>query len=116
MVLIKKENLKKLLIKVFLKYKLSKAHAKICSDALVNAELVGATGHGVSRLKMYCDRISKKLINPKPKFTFKKISQSIMQIDADDSIGFVAADIGIKKAIESAKKTGIGLVLSLIHI
>ena len=48
MVLMKKENLKKLLIKVFLKYKLSKAHAKICSDALVNAELVGATGHGVS--------------------------------------------------------------------
>ena len=64
----KKENLKKLLTKVFLKYKLSKEHAKICSDALVNAELVGATGHGVSRLKMYCNRISKKLINPKPKF------------------------------------------------
>ena len=104
MVLMKKEKLKKLLTKVFLKYKLSKAHAKICSDALVNAELVGATGHGVSRLKMYCDRISKKLINPKPKFKFKKISKSIIQIDADDSIGFVAADIGIKKAIESAKK------------
>ena len=106
----KKEKLKKLLTKVFLKYKLSKSHAKICSDALVNAELVGATGHGVSRLKMYCDRISKKLINPKPKFKFKKISQSITQIDADDSIGFVAADVGIKKAIESANKTGIGLV------
>ena len=106
----KKEKLKKLLTKVFLKYKLSKAHAKICSDALVNAELVGATGHGVSRLKMYCDRISKKLINPKPKFKFKKISQSIMQIDADDSIGFVAADIGIKQSIQNAKKTGIGLV------
>ena len=46
MVLMKKEKLKELLTKVFLKYKLSKAHAKICSDALVNAELVGATGHG----------------------------------------------------------------------
>ena len=106
----KKEKLEKLLTKIFLKHKLSNAHAKICSDALVNAELVGATGHGVSRLKMYCDRINKKLINPKPKFKFKKISQSITQIDADDSIGFVAADIGIKKAIESAKKTGLGLV------
>ena len=53
MVLMKKEKLKKLLTKVFLKYKLSKAHAKICSDALVNAKLVGASGHGVSRLKMY---------------------------------------------------------------
>ena len=59
---------------------------------------------------MYCDRISKKLINPKPRIKTIKISQSISLIDADHSIGFVAADIGIKKAIESAKKTGIGLV------
>ena len=61
-------------------------------------------------LKMYCDRISKKVINPKPKIKIKKISQSISHIDADDSIGFVAADIAIKKAIQNAKKTGIGLV------
>ena len=71
---------------------------------------MGAYGHGLSRLKMYCDRISKKVINPKPKIKIKKISQSISHIDADDSIGFVAADIAIKKAILNAKKTGIGLV------
>jgi LDH2 family malate/lactate/ureidoglycolate dehydrogenase len=35
-------NLKKLII--------------ICADALINAELVGAPSHGLSRLKMYCDR------------------------------------------------------------
>ena len=39
-----------------------------------------------------------------------KISPSISHIDANNSIGFVAADIGIKKAIDSAKKTGMGLV------
>ena len=59
---------------------------------------------------MYCDRINKKVINPKPKIKIKKISQSITHLDANNSIGFVAADIGIKKAIENAKKTGIGLV------
>ena len=59
---------------------------------------------------MYCDRIKKKVINPRPKIKIKKISQSISHIDANDSIGFVAADIAIKKAIENAKKTGIGLV------
>ena len=53
---------------------------------------------------------SKKLINPKPKIKIKKISQSISFINADNSIGFVAADIGIKQAIKNAKKTGIGLV------
>ena len=85
-------------------------HASICANALINAELVGAPTHGLSRLKMYCDRIKKKLINPKPKIKIKKISNSITQIDANNSIGFVAADIGIKQAIKNAKKNGIGLV------
>ena len=105
-----KNKLKKLITKIFIKHKLSKKHALICAEALVNAELVGAPSHGLSRLKMYCDRINKKVINPKPKIKIKKISQSISHIDANNSIGFVAADIGIKKAIENAKKTGIGLV------
>ena len=95
---------------IFQKYGLSKSHASISANALINAELVGAYGHGISRLKMYCDRITKKVINPKPKIKIKKISQSISHINADNSIGFVAADIAIKKAIENAKKTGIGLV------
>jgi LDH2 family malate/lactate/ureidoglycolate dehydrogenase len=59
---------------------------------------------------MYCDRIKKKLINSKPKIKIKKISNSISHVDADNSIGFIAADIGIKQAIKNAKKTGIGLV------
>ncbi len=106
----KVKKLKTLLIKIFKKYGLKDNHAIISSNALINAELVGAYGHGLSRLKMYCDRISKKVINPKPKIKIKKISQSISHINANDSIGFVAADIGIKVAIKNAKKTGVGLV------
>jgi len=106
----KVRNCKNLIILILKKFGLSKNHALISADALVNAELVGAYGHGLSRLKMYCDRISKKVINPKPKIKIKKITQSISLIDADNSIGFVAADVAIKKAIFNAKKTGIGLV------
>ncbi|WP_075501995.1 Ldh family oxidoreductase [Candidatus Pelagibacter communis] len=106
----KVKKLKTLLIKIFKKHGLKDNHAIISSNALINAELVGAYGHGLSRLKMYCDRISKKVINPKPKIKIKKISQSISHINANDSIGFVAADIGIKVAIKNAKKTGVGLV------
>ena len=104
------QKTKKIVNQIFKKYGLSKKHALISADALVNAELVGAYGHGLSRLKMYCDRISKKLINPKPKIKIKKLSDSISHIDADNSIGFVAADLGIKTAIRNAKKTGIGMV------
>ena len=107
---LKTKILKKEIVKIFKKFGLSNNHALISSNALINAELVGAYGHGLSRLKMYCNRISKNLINPKPKIKIKKLSQSISHIDADNSIGFVAADIAIKQAIKNAKKTGIGLV------
>ena len=106
----KPNKISSLVKKIFIKNNLSPIHAKICAEALINAEQVGAYGHGLSRLKMYCDRIKKKVINPKPKIKIKNISQSISHIDANDSIGFVAADIAIKTAIKSAKKTGIGLV------
>ena len=105
-----KISLFKIIKRIFIKYGLSNSHSQISANALINAELVGAHSHGLSRLKMYCDRIVKKVINPKPKIKIKKISQSISHIDADNSIGFVAADIGIKKAIDNAKKTGIGFV------
>jgi L-2-hydroxycarboxylate dehydrogenase (NAD+) len=107
---VKQNLLKKKIIKIFELQKLSSKHAAICANALINAELVGAHSHGLSRLKMYCDRIQKKNINPKPKIKIKKISQSISHVDANNSIGFVAADIAIKTAINNAKKTGIGLV------
>ena len=106
----KVSKLKSLLVKIFKKKGLNHVDALISTNALINAEMVGAYGHGLSRLKMYCDRIKKKVINPKPRIKIKKISPSISHIDADDSIGFVAADIGIKKAIDNAKKTGIALV------
>ena len=106
----KNKELKKEIIKIFKKFGLNENHASISANALINAELVGAYGHGLSRLKMYCDRIKKRLINSRPKIKIKRISQSISLVDANDSIGFVAADIAIKQAIKNAKKTGIGMV------
>ena len=106
----KNTKLNKIIREIFINHGLNKNHASISTNALINAELVGAYGHGLARLKMYCDRIKKKLINPKPKIKIKNISQSISLIDANNSIGFVAADIAIKKAIKNASKTGIGLI------
>ena len=106
----KQKKLKIILNQIFQKHNLSKNHSEIVSNYLIKAELLGAPSHGLARLKMYCDRIKKKLIKAKPKVKIKKISNSISYVDADNSIGFIAADIGIKQAIKNAKKTGIGLV------
>ena len=102
--------LKKKIIQIFQKFGLSKEHALIATNALINAELVGAPSHGFARLSSYCNRIKKKVIKAKPKIKIKKISQSITNIDADNSVGFIGADLGINIAIKNAKKTGIGFV------
>ena len=106
----KKNILKAKLKQIFSKHQLSKKHSEICAEYLIKAELVEAKSHGLTRLKMYCDRIKKKLINPRPNIKIKKISSSISYINADNSIGFVSSDIGVSQAIKNAKKTGIGLV------
>ena len=103
-------KVKNLIVNVFTKQKLSKKHALICAEALINAELVGAPSHGLARVISYCNRIKKKVINPKPKIKIKKISSSITQIDADNAVGFIGANLGINQAIKNAKKTGIGFV------
>ena len=101
------KKLHNILTKIFKKKGLNPKDSLICSDAIINAELAGAHSHGLSRVKMYCDRINKKIINPNPKIKINKISQSIKYIDANNSIGFVAADVGIKEVILSAKKTAL---------
>ena len=106
----KKKVILSKLQRIFKKHNLPNSHSRICADYLLKAELINAQSHGLARLKMYCDRLKKGLINSKPKIKIKKISSSISHINADNSIGFVAADIGIKIAIKNAKKTGIGLV------
>jgi len=107
---VKKQELNIKLQQIFKKHHLSNNHSKICADYLIKAEIINAQSHGLARLKMYCDRLKKGLINSNPKIKVKKISPSISHINADNCIGFVAADLGIKVAIQNAKKTGIGLV------
>ncbi len=104
------KTIKKIVEKIFLNKGLKLKHSKLCAKALINAELVGAPSHGLSRLKMYCERIDKKIINKNPKIKIRKISGSIAHINADNAIGFVAAQLGIDLAIKNAKKNGISLV------
>ena len=107
---ITQKKLRRLLFNIFKKYKFSNEHAKISSEAIIKAELVNASSHGLSRLKMYCDRIKKKLINSNPKIKIKKISRSISLVDAGNAIGFIGGDVGIKQAIKNAQSSGIGVV------
>jgi len=103
----KKTKLNKILVQIFKRFGLSKNHSHICSGALINAELVGAYGHGLSRLKMYCDRISKKVINPKPKIKIKNISQSISILMQIIVLVLLQLILELKKRLIMQKKLGL---------
>ncbi len=90
--------------KIFIGHNLSKAHAKISAKYLVDADFSGVNTHGLARVSMYCMRIKNKLINPKPKIKIKKISPSIFHMDADNSVGMVAADAAVDLLIQNTKK------------
>ena len=57
----KKNLLKKKVKLIFQKHGLSNKHAEITANYLIKAELVEAKSHGLARLKMYCDRLKKKI-------------------------------------------------------
>ena len=95
----KKKVILSKLQRIFKKHNLPNNHSRICADYLLKAELINAQSHGLARLKMYCDRLKKGLINSKPKIKIKRISSSISHINADNSIGFVAAPHGAKKSL-----------------
>ena len=101
-------EVKKLIERTFKKHGLSNSHSKLCSDALLNAELVGAPSHGLSRVSSYCLRIRKKVINPKPKIKVKKLSSSITSIDADNAVGFVGANNVLQIAEAQALLSALG--------
>ena len=61
------KKLTNIIIKVLKNRGLSPTHAMISAKALINAELVGAHSHGLSRLKMYCDRICLLYTSPSPR-------------------------------------------------
>ena len=87
---LKRDILKKEVVKIFKKFGLNNNHASISANALINAELVGAYGHGLSRLKMYCERIKKKKNNQKHKKKIKNFTRSNSLFEGDKGFGFVA--------------------------
>ena len=103
-------KLKKIVIKILTKYGFNNYNAKLIAEILIYAEFVNASSHGVSRLSMYCNRIKKKLIDPKGKIKIKNISNNISLIDSNNNIGFIGAYAGIKQSIAKAKKYGVSLV------
>lgn len=95
---------------VFSKLGMSTADSRLVSSLLVEADLRGQEGHGVSRIPIYSKRISLGLVNPRPRVSITFPTKSTALVDGDWGMGFVVATRAMGEAMEIAKTEGVGLV------
>jgi len=81
------------------------------TKSLIQTSLRGVDSHGIRLLPHYLKAIEAGRINPDPQYKFKDTSPSTGKLDGDHTFGHAAGKEGMLKAIEKAKKTGIGSVV-----
>lgn len=81
--------------------------ADIFSDSLVDADINGASTHGVSRLNIYVRRIRKGLIDPKAEISVDRRRDSVLAVDAGNGLGQVQAWKTLEMLVPVARKRGI---------
>jgi LDH2 family malate/lactate/ureidoglycolate dehydrogenase len=87
--------------------------AAVFAEALVDADLHGASTHGVSRLNIYLKRIDAGLIDPKAKLTIDRETGSVLALDAGNGLGQVQARQALDMLMPLARKNG--LATATIH-
>lgn len=84
--------------------------AQIVADSMIEANLRGVDSHGISRIKVYVDKIRAGAINPSGEIKILKDFNAIGLISGNDSLGQSTAYKAMNIAIEKARVYGIGAV------
>jgi LDH2 family malate/lactate/ureidoglycolate dehydrogenase len=81
--------------------------AEIFARALIDADLQGASTHGISRLNIYLERIEKGLIAPAAELTIDRQGGSVLALDAGNGLGQVQAVKALNLLMPLAGSNGI---------
>jgi LDH2 family malate/lactate/ureidoglycolate dehydrogenase len=84
--------------------------ARIVADCLVRADLRGVDTHGVARLPKYLERLRLGLINKQPDLKPVEVTPVAAALDGDNGFGFLVATRAMDKAMEAARRFGLGIV------
>ncbi len=79
------------------------------ADVLIASDIRGVGSHGLPRLIMYERDIVNGTVNAKPNVRIVNETASTANFDCDYGCGITVAPLVMEKAVEMAKKTGIGL-------
>jgi len=104
------QKLTQLVQNVFSSFGISPEEAFICADNLVLADLRGIPSHGVARLRRYVTGMSNGTILQHNKPKVVRETPSTATVDGQAGLGQIVGYFSASKAIEKARKTGVGIV------
>lgn len=85
-------------------------HARTVARCLVAADLRGVDTHGINRVPSYMARIRRGVLSATARPTLQEVTPVVAQVDGQNGFGFVAAHLGMEKAVTMAQTYGIGMV------
>ena len=104
------ETVKKFIFETLTKIGVPEADARICEKVLIESDLRGIDSHGIGRLDMYIQRIKLGVQFPTTKIDVIKDTETTAVWDGNHGMGHVVGYKAMEKAIEKAKKYGVGMV------
>lgn len=98
---------RKLIFKALTGAGTSAANARYFTEAILDTELSGLSGHGFYWLQYYCEHVKSGKVNGKAKPKIKTLSPVAFRIDANRGFAHPAIEAGFGKLVPAAKRFGI---------
>ena len=104
------DYLKEFSARVFMRFGVPEADARLAADVLAKSDLRGIDSHGVARLHTYFDMLEMGRINAKPKIKIVREKKSVATVDGDNGLGLVVGPKANEIAMDKAEEHGSGWV------
>ncbi|WP_298748236.1 Ldh family oxidoreductase [uncultured Serinicoccus sp.] len=86
------------------------ARADLVADSMTDAEARGISSHGVTRTRIYAERLRGGLLDAEAEPVVIREDPASVYLDARNAIGHVGADVGMDLAVERALAGAVGAV------
>ncbi|WP_288955701.1 3-dehydro-L-gulonate 2-dehydrogenase [uncultured Polaribacter sp.] len=104
------ENIQKVLLELFVKYKFSLEKAQLLANVFTESTIDGVSSHGINRVPLFIEYIKKGVIKIDAEAEKVATFGNIERWDGNLGPGIVNATKCTKRAIELAKQHGMGMV------
>lgn len=95
--------------RIFVAAGLPQADAAVVTDNLVQADLRGHSSHGISRVRVYCNRIRDGFVATKPEIKVINETPAAFHLDGGHGMGAVVAAKAMRMCVHKARSSGIAM-------